>query len=127
MFVGTGLSKHACRNQLSGNEFRNRAQIASFSQRWAALNEVSAAVAAAVGTGALDCQHYTPVVRACRPPLTADLMAWITDIIETSLLTRQTNPKPVVVQLEGGGLYQGMPSGVPQKPPPMPALAAVDG
>ena len=26
------------------------------SQRWAALNEVSAAVAAAIGTGALDCQ-----------------------------------------------------------------------
>jgi hypothetical protein len=31
-----------------------------FSQRWAALNEVSAAVAAAIGQGALDCQHRTP-------------------------------------------------------------------
>jgi len=31
------------------------------SQRWAALNEVSAAVAAAIGKGALDCcQHHTP-------------------------------------------------------------------
>jgi len=32
---------------------------------------------------------------------------------------------PVVVQFEGGDSYQGMPSGVPQKPPRMPALAAV--
>jgi hypothetical protein len=29
------------------------------------------------------------------------------------------------VQFEGGDSYQGMPSGVPQKPPRMPALAAV--
>jgi hypothetical protein len=33
----------------------------------------------------------------------------------------------VVVQFEGGDSYQGMPSGVPQKPPRMPALAAVTG
>jgi len=30
-----------------------------------------------------------------------------------------------VVQLEGGDSYQGVPSGVPQNPPRMPALAAV--
>ena len=62
-----------------------------FSQRWAALNEVSAALAAAVGNGALDCQQHTPVLRAWRPLLTADLMAWIIDIIVTSLSGRQTN------------------------------------
>jgi hypothetical protein len=62
-----------------------------FSQRWAALKEVSAVLAAAVGNGALDCQHHTPVLRAWRPLLTAELMAWIIIIIVTSVSGRQSN------------------------------------
>jgi hypothetical protein len=38
-----------------------------FSQRWAALNEVSVAVAAAIGKGVFDNQLYTPGVQTCRP------------------------------------------------------------
>jgi len=39
------------------------------SQRWAALKEVSAAVAAAIGIGALDLPAFTPAIRTCRPPI----------------------------------------------------------
>ena len=64
-------------------------RVASFSQRWAALNEVSAAVAAAIGLGALDCQPDTPAYRRAVHSLKLS-MAWITNIIVIALWLRQT-------------------------------------
>ena len=61
LVIGSVELLGTCFGMLPGMNFRiYRSLDRFFSQRWAALNEVSAAVAAAVGKGALDCQHHTP-------------------------------------------------------------------
>jgi hypothetical protein len=54
------------------------------------LYELSAALAGAFRNGALDCQHRTPNLRDMSYALTAHSMAWILNIIETTLPARQT-------------------------------------
>ncbi len=64
------------------------------SQRWAALNEVSAAVAAAIGKGALGCQLRTPIFTGVPSTPSLSLGTWIKDIIVTALWGSQTAQRP---------------------------------
>ena len=59
-------------------------------QRWAALNEVSAAVAAAIGKGALGCQLRTPTFTGVPSTSSLSLGTWIKNIIVIALWGSQT-------------------------------------
>lgn len=62
------------------------------------LNEVSAAVAAAVGKGALDYQRRTPSLQGVPSTITSSVMAWIDNIIVILLQTRQTQDGPIKLE-----------------------------
>jgi hypothetical protein len=64
-------------------------QIVLVGQRWAALKEVFAAPADAVRKGY--CRITRRACGACSSTLFAHSMAWIVDIIETTLSGRQTD------------------------------------
>lgn len=89
--------------------FETALSRSSFS-RWAALNEVSAAVAAAVGKRRtrLSASHAKPFARAVHPHCL--FMVWVRDIIVTGLQPRQTF-EGICRPPENSCL--GKPSGVP--------------